>query len=166
MIENSLIPKMINFKLIESERTEDAPFVGALVSACDCKFNCKNCFNQKIKALPTLSKPCEEIVAEIQSNPFHKGVIFAGLEWTLQLDECIALARACKEKGLLTMIYTGNDWQSELAKKLVEADCFDYIKCGQYAEDLKTVNHIEYGVVLASSNQHIYKKGMDYAKDY
>jgi len=39
---------------------------------------------------------------------------------------------------------------------------FDYVKVGQYKEELSTINHIEYGVTLASSNQHIYKRGIDF----
>jgi recombinational DNA repair protein RecR len=44
MIEYNLNQR-INYKLIESERVEDAPFMGALISACDCKYNCPNCLN-------------------------------------------------------------------------------------------------------------------------
>ena len=38
----------------------------------------------------------------------------------------------------------------------------DYIKCGEYLEELKTNNHIQYGIKLATSNQNIYKKELDY----
>lgn len=162
MTENSLTPKLIiNYKTIEHERFEDAPFVGALISACDCKFNCKNCFNQSIKNIPTKQDTAENIIKQIKSNPFNKGIIFAGLEWTLQIDECLILAKLAKQQGLQTMLYTGND--NELILNLLKlCDKFDYIKVGRFIEELKTANHIEYGVVLASSNQHILKKGIDY----
>ena len=162
MTENSLTPKLIiNYKTIEHERFEDAPFVGALISACDCKFNCKNCFNQNIKNIPTKQDTAEDIIKQIKSNPFNKGIIFAGLEWTLQIDECLILAKLAKQQGLQTMLYTGND--SELILNILKlCDKFDYIKVGRFIEELKTANHIEYGVVLASSNQHILKKGIDY----
>lgn len=162
MIENNLVPRMINYKLIEHERCEDAPFVGALISACDCKFNCPKCFNQRIKSLPVISKSTTDIIAEVKSNNFNKGIIFAGLEWTLQIEECIALAREAKLQNLQTMLYTGNDFKSRIVGTIVISQVFDYIKCGKYIDELKTTNHIEYGVVLASSNQHIYKKGVDY----
>ena len=163
MTENSLTPKLIiNYKTIEHERFEDAPFVGALISACDCKFNCKNCFNQKIKDLPVMSKSVDDIIAEIRSNIFNKGIILAGLEWSLQMDECIALATKAKANGLQTIIYTGADISSSIIKQYIRSNVFDYIKYGLYKEELKTANHIEYGVVLASSNQHILKKGIDY----
>lgn len=152
----------INYKAIEHERVEDAPFVGALISACDCKFNCPNCFNQDVKKLPTTTKNCHEIISEIKANPFNKGIIFAGLEWSLQIDECITLATAAKSVGLQTMIYTGADKKSSIVKHYIKSGVFDYIKYGRYSEELKTVNHIEYGVVLASSNQHILKRGVDY----
>lgn len=162
MIENNLVQKMINYKLIEHERCEDAPFIGALISACDCKFNCPNCFNQNIKSLPTITQSCENIIKEILSNNFNKGIIFAGLEWTLQIDECISLATMAKSVGLKTIIYTGYEFKQDIIQQLVKSNMFDYIKCGQYIEQLSTINHIEYGVVLATSNQHIYKKGIDY----
>lgn len=162
MIESNLVPRMINYKLIEHERCEDAPFVGALISACDCKFNCPKCFNQRIKSLPVISKSTTDIIAEVKSNNFNKGIIFAGLEWTLQIEECIALAREAKLQKLQTMLYTGNDFKSRIVGTIVLSRVFDYIKCGKYIDELKTTNHIEYGVVLASSNQHIYKKGVDY----
>lgn len=161
MIECNLNPKTINYKLIEHERVEDAPFVGALISACDCKFNCKNCFNQHIKELPTISDTPQNIIREIKANAFNKGIIFAGLEWTLQIEECLILAKLAKQNGLQTMLYTGSDNKLEL-NLLKSCDKFDYIKVGRYVEELKTANHIEYGVVLASSNQHILKKGVDY----
>ena len=161
MTEYSLNQK-INYKVIEHERVEDAPFVGALISACDCKFNCNNCFNQDVKKLPTITKNCYEIISEIKANPFNKGIIFAGLEWSLQIDECITLATAAKSVGLQTMIYTGADKKSSIVKHYIKSGVFDYIKYGRYIEELKTVNHIEYGIVLASSNQHILKKGVDY----
>ena len=158
----SLVPKMINYKLIEHERCEDAPFVGALISACDCRFDCRNCFNQSVKELPTQTRNCEDIIAEVRRDIFNKGIIFAGLEWSLQLDECIQLARKAKENGLQTMVYTGNEFDSPAVGQMIKANCFDYIKCGRYLEESRTANHIEHGVILASSNQHIYKKGWDY----
>lgn len=148
----------IRYKTIEHERIEDAPFCGALISAVNCKFNCKNCFNQPLKNQPTILKEEAEIINEIKSNPFNKGIIFGGLEWTLQTTELVRLARLAKENNLLTMLYTGLSFISD--RDITQY--FDYIKCGQYDETQKIINHIEYGVTLASSNQHIYKKGNDY----
>lgn len=37
-----------------------------------------------------------------------------------------------------------------------------YIKCGEYIPKLICDNNIQYGIKLATSNQKIYKKGVDY----
>jgi pyruvate-formate lyase-activating enzyme len=154
----------IRYKAIEHERVEDSPFIGALISSIDCKFSCKNCFNQTIKNMPILIKEDLEIIEEVKTNIFNKGIIFAGLEWTLQPTELFSLAKLAHAYDLKTMLYTGNDFKylQEYGTIRYLNDYFDYIKCGTYQEDLKTINHIEYGVTLASSNQHIYKKGIDY----
>jgi anaerobic ribonucleoside-triphosphate reductase activating protein len=39
---------------------------------------------------------------------------------------------------------------------------FNYIKCGRYCEDLTCDNNTQYGIKLSTSNQKIYKKGIDY----
>lgn len=143
----------------------DAPFVGALISSCDCKFNCQDCFNQSIKYLPTINSPAEEIIKEVKENIFNKGIILAGLEWSLQINEAQQLASLAKEHSLYVMLYTGNTL-SEISRICDSTKYglkyFDYIKCGRYDAFVKTINHEEYGVVLASKNQHIYKKGIDY----
>jgi len=148
--------------MIESERIEDSPFIGALISAIDCKFKCNNCFNQDLKNLNTIENEPDQIIREVNKNSFNKGIIFGGLEWTLQKEELIELASKAKKNGLLTMLYTGNSFEDIETFVLNYGEYFDYIKCGKYKEDNKTINHLEYGVTLASGNQHIYKQGIDY----
>ncbi len=38
----------------------------------------------------------------------------------------------------------------------------DYIKCGAYIPELTVEGNVQYGITLATSNQRIYKKGVDY----
>lgn len=38
----------------------------------------------------------------------------------------------------------------------------DFIKCGAYIPSLTVDNNIQYGIKLATSNQKIFKKGLDY----
>lgn len=141
----------IHYKLIEHERTQDAPFVGALISATRCNYNCKNCFNQEVKKYKTQVKEAEEIIAEIKANPFNEGIIFGGLEWGLQTAEMKELAYLAKKAGLLVMVYTG----AERVTPIYQNGCFDYVKYGRYDETLKSDDHYECGVKLASTNQHI-----------
>lgn len=136
--------------------------MGCLISAIGCNFNCKGCFNQHIKKEDIIERESVDIINEIKSNPFNKGVIFAGLEWTLQHDELIELASKSKENNLLTILYTGNAYEDMEVFIQMYGQYFDYIKCGRFEEDKKCVNHIEYGVTLSTSNQHIYKLEVDY----
>ena len=100
---------LIRYKRIEHENTSDAPFVSARISAIDCKFKCKGCFNQHLKKEPTLTATAEEIIAEIKSNPFNQGIILGGLEWSLQPLELVELVKVASQNGLQIMIYTGCD---------------------------------------------------------
>ena len=43
-----------------------------------------------------------------------------------------------------------------------EKELCDYIKTGEYNEILKCEDNIQYGIKLATSNQKINKKGIDY----
>lgn len=43
----------------------------------------------------------------------------------------------------------------------IKAIC-DYIKCGKYIPELRSDHHVQYGIKLATSNQKIFKKGLDY----
>jgi len=43
-----------------------------------------------------------------------------------------------------------------------ELELCDYIKTGRYIEKLSCNNNLQYGIQLATENQHIYKKGLDY----
>ena len=45
----SMLNKLVSYKGIIHERTEDAPFMGALIIAEKCSNNCQGCFNQHLK---------------------------------------------------------------------------------------------------------------------
>ena len=147
----------IAIKGIFHERTEDAPFIGALICANNCKFNCLNCCNEEIKLLPSYYKDDDEIIQEIKSNSFNKGIILAGLEWTLQPKEMFRLINLALDNQLEVILYTGMDYDV-LIKKFPELLNYHiYIKTGKYIKELSTDDNIQFGVKLASSNQKIYK---------
>lgn len=134
----------ISYKSITHERKEDAPFVGALICAKGCSRKCKGCFNKSLKKEPNIVKSAEDIVAEIKSNPFNDGVIFAGLEWSEQPQELIELASVASKAGLQIMIYTGNDLST--FQNIIGKSCAD--KVG-YKEELSTY-------MISSSDDGIY----------
>jgi pyruvate-formate lyase-activating enzyme len=154
---------IIHYKGIWHERCEDAPFIGALISAVDCKFNCKECFNQHIKDYNTLTSDSTDIIKQVKSNKFNEGVIFAGLEWTLQSIELEYLIKECLNNNLKVILYTGLIENTFKQKFKQIYDLPIYIKFGQYKEKLKTDNYYMYGVKLASKNQIIRNNtGVDY----
>lgn len=99
----------IHYKSIVHERTEDAPFVGALISAIDCNYRCRGCFNTPLKRMKTLVSTAKEIIDEVLSNPFNEGIILGGLEWSLQPLEMLELCNVASKSNLKIMIYTGAD---------------------------------------------------------
>lgn len=152
---------IIKIKGIWHERTEDAPFIGALVSSIDCGYNCIHCFNQHIKDIPTKLYSETDIVNEIKSNIFNQGIILSGLEWTLQPDEMISLVNCAIDNNLLVMLYTGMEESifCNLFPEVVKQSL--YIKFGRYNENLKSNNYASFGVKLASTNQYIKRFGCD-----
>lgn len=145
----------IAIKGIYHERTEDAPFVGALVCAENCKFNCIDCINEDIKYSTSYYMEDTEIINKILLNPFNNGIILAGLEWTLQPKEMFALIYLALKNKLKVILYTGMDISElkETFPQLFELPI--YIKYGRYKKELHTENYKMYGVKLASSNQKI-----------
>jgi organic radical activating enzyme len=98
---------MVKYKFIEHERTEDAPFVGALIVASDCKIKCKECFNRDLKKMETKKDTAQNIIKEVLSNPFNEGIILAGLEWSSTPEDLVELVTEADKQGLKIMIYTG-----------------------------------------------------------
>jgi len=147
----------ILIKGIFHERTEDAPFIGALICANNCKFNCPNCYNKELKFSPSDYINDNEIIQEVKSNLFNKGIILAGLEWTLQAEEMFRLIELALNNQLEIILYTGMDYDV-LIKKFPELLNYHiYIKTGKYIKELSTDDNIQFGVKLASSNQKKYK---------
>lgn len=147
----------IAIKGIFHERTEDAPFIGALICADNCFFKCKNCINEDIKQLKSIYMNETEIINKVLSNKFNKGVILSGLEWSLQPKEMIKLIYKAIENNLEVIVYTGLDIKKILYKIPELKTKNIYIKCGKYDERKKTNNNIQYGVRLDTTNQKIYK---------
>ncbi len=147
----------IAIKGIYNERTEDAPFIGALVCADNCYFNCIDCINDHLKYSESIYLEDVEIVKEVLLNPFNKGVILAGLEWTLQPVEMLRLIQLALENKLQVILYTGMNKEELFQTYPQLLDYNIYVKCGRYIEEIHTDNYKMFGVYLASSNQEIIK---------
>ena len=97
----------INIKGIFHERTEDAPFIGALICADNCYFDCPDCCNNELKKANSYYMEDIDIIKKIKSNPFNEGIILAGLEWTLQSKEMFKLIDLATKYNLEVILYTG-----------------------------------------------------------
>lgn len=122
-----------------------------------CPYKCKGCHSTYLWEYKGnyLSKDIDSIFNEYLG--MFSCVCFMGGD--TNLIELKELLKLCKSKGLKTCIYTGTDDIS------IFKDCMkysDYIKYGSYKEELKCDNNIFYGVKLATSNQKMLKKGIDY----
>ena len=122
-----------------------------------CPYKCKGCHSTYLWGYKGnyLSKDIDSIFNEYLG--MFSCVCFMGGD--TNLIELKELLKLCKSKGLKTCIYTGTDDIS------IFKDCMkylDYIKYGSYKEELKCDNNIFYGVKLATSNQKMLKKGIDY----
>ena len=86
-------------------------------------------------------------------------MLFGGEPLDQNLDElinlCFVLTWSEKKLWLFTR------YKIEDVPKTIKQLC-DYIKCGRYIPELTTEDNIQYGIKLATSNQFIYKKGLDY----
>ncbi len=145
----------INFKGIVHERYEDAPFIGALIIANECKFSCKDCFNKHLANNKTITSDENEIIKEVKKNVFNEGVIFAGLEWANQPKELETLILEAKKNNLKIIVYTGLEEDKFL--KIVNLNILKncYVKYGMYDKMKLDDNYKMFGVKLASLNQII-----------
>lgn len=137
MKEINSIP--IRYKYIEHERTEDAPFIGALICSIICDFNCKNCFNQYWKSSEIFVKCSHKIIKEIKDNPFNEGIILSGLEWSNQPQELRNLLYFAKKSNLKTCLYTGLE-TVEAVGSILNFKYLDFLKTGKYNKELGGLN--------------------------
>jgi len=146
----------INIKGIFHERTEDAPFIGALVCSIDCHINCKDCFNQHLKQEPTQILDGKEIISIIKTNLFNKGIILAGLEWTEQPEEMKELIYLALQNNLEVILYTGLN-EEVFMNKFNDIYSLEgiYIKFGNYDKNNRSNNNFQHSVKLVSDNQKI-----------
>lgn len=86
-------------------------------------------------------------------------MIFGGEPLDQNHSELLTMLYDLKELNKTLWLFTRYELKY-IPDEIIE--CFDYIKCGRYIEELSTNNNIQYGVKLASSNQNMYKKGVDY----
>ena len=114
-------------------------------------------FNQGIYYKDELPKILMKI--EDFSSLIKRVEIFGGEPNDQNLEELEDLLTILKSTNKELWVWTRYDLKNcpEFEKELC-----DYIKTGEYDESLKCEDNIQYGIKLATSNQKINKKGIDY----
>lgn len=136
------------------------------VAGCNALPHCKGChseeswdFNAGEKYTDIyLSELCKKI-KEFDSL-IDKVWILGGDPLDNNLEEVCEMASQFIDKEV--WLFTRYSLDEVKNKLKININIFDYIKCGRYEEDLITDDNIQYGIKLATSNQKVYKRDLDY----
>lgn len=135
------------------------------ISGCSGNPHCRNCHNPLSWDFKLGDKYNSEyndkIVKKVQdfSSMIENIMIFGGEPLDQDYNDLEELLINLDLLGLPIWLFTRYNIDSipSFVKEYVT-----YIKCGRYDEDCLIDNNIQYEIKLATSNQNIYKKGIDY----
>lgn len=121
-------------------------------SISGCPYHCNGCHSQYLWEYEgdNLIENMEQIINKY--NGYITCVCFMGGDQNM--NELIEALKICKSRGLKTCVYSG---ASDLSKFKNALSHLDWLKLGEYNNNLSSKSHIEYGVKLATTNQHMYK---------
>lgn len=135
------------------------------ISGCAGNPHCKGCHNPNSWNFNLGYKFNNEYYVKIKDKILefdslvNNIMIFGGEPLDNNHDDLINLLDKLSEFDKSIWLFTRYSLE-EIPNK-IKIRC-EYIKCGRFDIDLLTEDNIQYGIKLASSNQHIFKKGIDY----
>jgi len=146
--------KYLGYTIVFQEVPDE---ISLAINISGCPYKCRGCHSQYLWEYRGnfISEDLDSLLDKYKN--YITCVCFMGGDQNI--EELKSLLERVKKAGLTTCLYTGCEHLYDL-KQIINV-C-DYIKCGKYDETLLTDNNIQYGVKLASSNQKMYKKGIDY----
>jgi len=126
--------------------------------------HCKDCHNPELWEFVddnNYIKKFYEIEKKVKNfNTLIENImLFGGEPMHQNHEELIDFLNKLKSLNKKIWLFTRQDIH-EIPKSIKHL-C-NYIKCGRYLPELKTDDNIMYGITLATSNQKIYKHGIDY----
>lgn len=134
------------------------------ISGCSGNPHCRGCHNPESWSFENGDMFNEQYMLKIEKkifefdNMIENVMIFGGEPLDQNLEELESLiSNLAKIKNI--WLFTRYDLKE--VPRNISKHC-SYIKCGRYEEDLKTDDNIQFGISLASSNQNIYKKDIDF----
>lgn len=136
--------------------------IGVSLFVQGCNFHCKGCFNKdtwNFKGGKEWNKDTEDQFILFCKNPYINHISILGGE-PLQQDNDLLnlLVRIKEEVGKPILLWTGYKFHNIPEDKKAILKYVDEITDGQFVEELK-----DYKLKFkGSSNQNVYKKGIDY----
>jgi anaerobic ribonucleoside-triphosphate reductase activating protein len=135
------------------------------MAGCNGSPHCKGCHNPEswdfnqgevinetyLSALKNKIQSFEELIDNI--------MIFGGEPLDQKMIDLVDLLEWLSQFNKKIWIFTR--YNLDEVPVIIKDRC-DYLKCGRYEPEKLTDNNTQYGIMLATSNQHIYKKGLDY----
>ena len=131
--------------------------ISLVINVSGCPHKCEGCHSQYLWEYEG------NYISEDFNNilNFYDGMItcvcFMGGEQNI--NELCGYLKYIKDYGLKTCLYSGCDSIDNVQLLL---PYLDWVKVGRYDESIRTDDNIQYGIKLATSNQKIYKKGVDF----
>lgn len=116
-----------------------------------CPYHCEGCHSQYLWEYEGDNLlPINMINIINKYKDYITCVCFMGGDQNI--EELTEALKTCKNLGYKTCLYSG---ASEVSIKILKY--LDWLKLGKYDKKLESNNHIEHGVKLATTNQHMYK---------
>lgn len=135
------------------------------VAGCNGSPHCKGCHNPESWDFNRGESMDENYLSmlknKIQSfmELIDNIMIFGGEPLDQKMSELIDLLDWLSQFNKKIWIFTRYDLNE--VPLIVKSRC-DYLKCGRYEPEKLTNSNTQYGITLSTSNQHIYKKELDY----
>lgn len=150
--------------ILSTQYTLNRKSLEIYVSGCKGNPHCVGCHNQEtwsfsqgeyyLDVLPMIIKKIETFDSMIEKIELFGGEVLD--QNLLEVENMLTkLNETNKDIWLFTRYSIDN------VPEFVKKYC-NYIKCGRYIPELVTDDNEQYGIRLATSNQKIYKKGIDY----
>jgi anaerobic ribonucleoside-triphosphate reductase activating protein len=135
------------------------------LSGCNGNPKCEGCYNQELWDFNIGEEYTLEYFGDLQQkiyrfkNIIDNIMILGGEPLDQNINDFSYFIKDMKSFNKDLWLFTRYEL-NEIEPTILNQ--FDYVKTGKYIKELSVDNNIQYGIKLATSNQKIYKKGIDY----
>lgn len=154
MIENKRKLKYLSSTILFQEIPDE---ISLCINVSGCPYQCKGCHSKGLWEYDGnyVSDDLDNLIDEYKD--YISNVVFMGGDQNM--SEFTELVKRVKERGYKASVYSGSDDFRKFDGLLEE---LDWIKIGSYKQELTVEDNICHNVKLATSNQKLLKKGVDY----